>query len=58
MVLYGSWGSNQIEFRVHLLDMYSKCSCVEEAWLMFEYGEIFDEVSVTVMLSGFTQNGF
>ncbi|XP_073129214.1 pentatricopeptide repeat-containing protein At3g05340 [Henckelia pumila] len=41
-----------------LMDMYSKCSRVEEAWLIFESGEIFDEVSVTVMLTGFAQNGF
>ncbi|XP_073311669.1 pentatricopeptide repeat-containing protein At3g05340-like [Primulina huaijiensis] len=40
-----------------LMDMYSKCSRVEEAWLIFESCEIFDEVSVTVMLTGFAQNG-
>lgn len=41
-----------------LMDMYSKCGCVEDAWQIFEYAKVFDEVSVTVILVGLVQNGF
>ncbi|KAI3448639.1 hypothetical protein Pfo_005304 [Paulownia fortunei] len=41
-----------------LMDMYSKCGCVEDAWRIFESAEVFDEVSITVILMGFAQNGF
>ncbi|CAK9168026.1 unnamed protein product [Ilex paraguariensis] len=41
-----------------LMDMYSKCGSVEDAWQIFESAEVLDEVSLTVILVGFTQNGF
>lgn len=41
-----------------LMDMYSKCGCVEEAWRIFESAEVLDEVSMTVILSSFAQNGY
>lgn len=41
-----------------LMDMYSKCGCVEEAWRIFESAEVLDEVSMTVILAGFAQNGY
>ncbi|KAK6118566.1 hypothetical protein DH2020_047679 [Rehmannia glutinosa] len=41
-----------------LMDMYSKCGCVNDAWRIFESAEVFDEVSLTVILVGFAQNGF
>lgn len=41
-----------------LMDMYSKCGCVEEAWRIFESAEVLDEVSMTVLLSSFAQNGY
>ncbi|KAL0455062.1 UNVERIFIED_CONTAM: Pentatricopeptide repeat-containing protein [Sesamum latifolium] len=41
-----------------LMDMYSKCGCMEDAWQIFESAEVLDEVSVTVILVGFAQNGF
>ncbi|KAL1549602.1 pentatricopeptide repeat-containing protein-like protein [Salvia divinorum] len=41
-----------------LMDVYSKCGCVEEAWRIFESAEVLDEVSMTVILSGFAQNGY
>eukprot|EP00268_Persea_americana_P018791 TRINITY_DN19595_c0_g1_i1.p1 TRINITY_DN19595_c0_g1~~TRINITY_DN19595_c0_g1_i1.p1 ORF type:complete len:643 (+),score=93.57 TRINITY_DN19595_c0_g1_i1:188-2116(+) len=40
-----------------LMDMYSKCNSMEDACLVFESAEEFDEVSMTVMLVGFAQNG-
>ncbi|KAL3843827.1 hypothetical protein ACJIZ3_001230 [Penstemon smallii] len=50
----------QMDIRIEsaLMDMYSKCSHVEDAWRIFETAEVFDEVSITVMLVGFAQNGF
>ncbi|KAK4850944.1 hypothetical protein QYF36_011226 [Acer negundo] len=41
-----------------LMDMYSKCRSVEDAWRIFESAEELDEVSMTVILVGFAQNGF
>ncbi|CDP15512.1 unnamed protein product [Coffea canephora] len=41
-----------------LMDMYSKCGCVEDAWQIFESAKVVDEVSTTVVLVGFAQNGF
>lgn len=41
-----------------LMDVYSKCGCVEEAWLIFESAEVLDEVSMTVILAGFAKNGY
>ncbi|GMY21551.1 pentatricopeptide repeat-containing protein At3g05340 [Fagus crenata] len=41
-----------------LMDMYSKCGSVEDAWRIFESAEELDEVSMTVILLGFAQNGF
>ncbi|GAV63162.1 DnaJ domain-containing protein/PPR domain-containing protein/PPR_2 domain-containing protein/Fer4_15 domain-containing protein [Cephalotus follicularis] len=40
-----------------LMDMYSKCGSVEDAWRIFESAEQLDEVSITVILVGFAQNG-
>ncbi|KAL2514858.1 Pentatricopeptide repeat-containing protein [Forsythia ovata] len=40
-----------------LMDMYSKCGSVEDAWRIFESAEVLDEVSMTVILVGFVQNG-
>ncbi|KAM5561258.1 hypothetical protein ABKV19_022050 [Rosa sericea] len=41
-----------------LMDMYSKCGSVEDAWRVFQSTEELDEVSLTVILVGFAQNGF
>ncbi|CAA7015834.1 unnamed protein product [Microthlaspi erraticum] len=41
-----------------LMDMYSKCGGIEEAWKIFESTEEIDEVSMTVMLVGLAQNGY
>lgn len=41
-----------------LMDMYSKCGNMEDAWRIFESAEVLDEVSMTVILVGFAQNGF
>lgn len=40
-----------------LMDMYSKCGSIKDAWQIFESAEEFDEVSITVMLVGLAQNG-
>ncbi|CAN8269899.1 unnamed protein product [Cochlearia groenlandica] len=40
-----------------LMDMYSKCGSIEDAWNIFESTEEIDEVSMTVMLVGLAQNG-
>ncbi|KAK6915573.1 Pentatricopeptide repeat [Dillenia turbinata] len=45
-------------FESALMDMYSKCGCLEDAWKIFESAEVLDEVTVTVLLVGFAQNGF
>lgn len=41
-----------------LMDLYSKCGSIGDAWQVFESAEAFDEVSMTVILVGFAQNGF
>ncbi|KAI4349983.1 hypothetical protein L6164_010516 [Bauhinia variegata] len=41
-----------------LMDLYSKCGSLEDAWLIFELAEELDEVSLTVILVAFAQNGF
>ncbi|GMH11367.1 hypothetical protein Nepgr_013208 [Nepenthes gracilis] len=41
-----------------LMDMYSKCGCVEDALQIFHSADNLDDVSVTVILVGFAQNGF
>lgn len=41
-----------------LMHLYAKCGCVDDAVGIFEYAEVFDEVSLTVILAGFAQNGF
>ncbi|XP_023546071.1 pentatricopeptide repeat-containing protein At3g05340 isoform X1 [Cucurbita pepo subsp. pepo] len=40
-----------------LMDMYSKCGSIGDAWKIFESAEELDMVSLTVILAGFTQNG-
>ncbi|KAG7576112.1 Pentatricopeptide repeat [Arabidopsis thaliana x Arabidopsis arenosa] len=40
-----------------LMDMYSKCGSIEDAWKIFESTEEVDEVSMTVILVGLAQNG-
>ena len=40
------------------MDMYSKCGSVGDAWKIFESAEELDEISMTVILVGFAQNGF
>lgn len=40
-----------------LMDLYSKCGSLEEAWEIFESAEELDDVSLTVILVAFTQNG-
>ncbi|XP_020212278.1 pentatricopeptide repeat-containing protein At3g05340 isoform X2 [Cajanus cajan] len=40
-----------------LMDLYSKCGSLEAAWQIFESAEELDEVSLTVILVAFTQNG-
>ncbi|KAB1994897.1 hypothetical protein ES319_D13G126900v1 [Gossypium barbadense] len=41
-----------------LMDMYSKCGQVNDAWKIFESAQDLDEVSMTVILMGLAQNGF
>ncbi|KAM7478052.1 hypothetical protein LguiA_026265 [Lonicera macranthoides] len=41
-----------------LMDLYSKCGSLGNAWQVFESAEVFDEVSMTMILVGFAQNGF
>ncbi|KAK7258856.1 hypothetical protein RIF29_24444 [Crotalaria pallida] len=41
-----------------LMDLYSKCGSLGAAWQIFEYAEELDEVSLTVILVAFAQNGF
>jgi len=41
-----------------LMDMYSKCGSVEDAWKIFESAAQLDGVTLTVILVGFAQNGF
>lgn len=41
-----------------LMDMYSKCGSMVDAWLIFESVDELDEVALTVILVGFAQNGF
>lgn len=41
-----------------LMDMYSKCGKVNDAWQIFESAQDLDEVSMTVILMGLAQNGF
>lgn len=45
-------------FESALMDMYSKCGCLEDAWKIFESAEEVDEVSMTVILVGLAQNGY
>ncbi|KAK7397211.1 hypothetical protein VNO78_18378 [Psophocarpus tetragonolobus] len=40
-----------------LMDLYSKCRSLEAAWQIFLSAEELDEVSLTVILVAFTQNG-
>lgn len=40
-----------------LMDMYSKCGLVEDACRVFDAADEHDEVSYTVILVGFAQNG-
>nr|DAD33633.1 TPA_asm: hypothetical protein HUJ06_012484 [Nelumbo nucifera] len=40
-----------------LMDMYCKCNSMEDACRIFEDAEVLDEVSITVILGGFAQNG-
>ncbi|CAI9102222.1 OLC1v1000455C1 [Oldenlandia corymbosa var. corymbosa] len=50
----------QSNYRIEtaLMDMYSKCGNVQDAWQIFESAEMTDEISMTVLLLGFAQNGF
>lgn len=41
-----------------LMDMYSKCGCLDNAWRIYNFANVIDEVSMTVLLVGFAQNGF
>lgn len=41
-----------------LMDMYSKCGSLDDAWRIFKLAQMTDEVSMTVLLVGFAQNGF
>lgn len=40
-----------------LMDMYSKCDCMDDVVKILESAEVLDEVSLTVVLAGFAQNG-
>ncbi|KAL3573494.1 hypothetical protein D5086_024107 [Populus alba] len=50
----------QSDFRVEsaLMDMYSKCGSMGDAMQIFESAGQLDEVSMTIILAGFAQNGF
>ncbi|GLT94952.1 hypothetical protein SLE2022_126610 [Rubroshorea leprosula] len=41
-----------------LMDMYSKCGNVKDAWQIFDSAQELAEVSMTVILLSFAQNGF
>ncbi|XP_055816752.1 pentatricopeptide repeat-containing protein At3g05340 [Solanum dulcamara] len=41
-----------------LMDVYSKCGSVQDAWQMFESVEVLDTIAMTVMLVGFAKNGY
>lgn len=41
-----------------LMDMYSKCGSIDDAMQIFDAAEALDEISMTVILVGFAQNGF
>lgn len=41
-----------------LMDMYCKCDSMENAWRIFESADKIDDVSLTVILVGFAQNGY
>lgn len=41
-----------------LMDMYSKCGSINDAMKIFDAAEVVDEVSMTVILVAFAQNGF
>ncbi|XVE63001.1 hypothetical protein DITRI_Ditri06bG0164800 [Diplodiscus trichospermus] len=41
-----------------LMDMYSKCGNLNDAWQIFESAQDLDEISMTVILVGLAQNGF
>ncbi|KAM3378172.1 pentatricopeptide repeat-containing protein [Capsicum galapagoense] len=41
-----------------LMDVYSKCGSVHDAWQMFEFAEDLDTIAMTVMLVGFAKNGY
>ncbi|KAJ4892934.1 Pentatricopeptide repeat-containing protein [Raphanus sativus] len=48
---------SELRIESMLMDMYSKCGSIEDAWKVFESSEETDEVSMTVMLAGLAQNG-
>ncbi|GAB2238964.1 hypothetical protein Droror1_Dr00024877 [Drosera rotundifolia] len=41
-----------------LMDMYTKCGCMEDALQIYHSADKLDEVSMTVIMVGFAQNGF
>ena len=49
---------SELCFESALMDMYSKCIRIEDAWKIFESVEELDEVSMTALLVGFAHNGF
>lgn len=57
-VLWKMGIQNDLCIESALMDMYSKCGSVADSWRIFESAEELDEVSTTVILVGFTQNGF
>ncbi|CAH8392404.1 unnamed protein product [Eruca vesicaria subsp. sativa] len=48
---------SELRIESMLMDMYTKCGSIEDAWKIFESSEETDEVSMTVMLAGLAQNG-
>ena len=46
---------SELRIESMLMDMYSKCGSIEDAWKIFESAQETDEVSMTVMLVGLAQ---
>ncbi|XP_031270088.1 pentatricopeptide repeat-containing protein At3g05340-like [Pistacia vera] len=57
-ILWKLGSQSDVRIESALMDMYSKCGSVEDAWRVFESAEELDEVSMTVILVGFAQNKF
>ncbi|KAJ4888525.1 Pentatricopeptide repeat-containing protein [Raphanus sativus] len=48
---------SELRIETKLMDMYSKCGSIEDAWRIFESVQETNAVSITVMLAGLAKNG-